>query len=121
MDCRVAIKVGINSFVLTFGRRNIAVKRLIVFLSPGATTTRRQSEVVVGVHVRAEAAYRRQRMAREMEQTAVMRAHLEVEKAKIRKGSIDCGRRPSRPLANLYEEPEPGERFCTPRKIVKFY
>ena len=92
------------------------MKRLIVFLSPGATTTRRQSEVVVGVHVRAEAAYRRQRMAREMEQTAVMRAHLEVEKAKIRKG-----RRPSRPLANLYEEPEPGERFCTPRKIVKFY
>ena len=69
--------------------------------------------MTVAAQQRAEAAYRRQRMAQEREQTAVLRAEMEVERARMLKEMTGGGsRRPSYclELEDLKEEsPHEGE------------
>lgn len=70
--------------------------------------------MTVAAQQRAEAAYRRQRMAQEREQTAVLRAEMEVERARMLKEMTGGSRRPSYclELENLREEaPDVGGFF----------
>ena len=70
--------------------------------------------MTVAAQQRAEAAYRRQRMAQEREQTAVLRAEMEVERARMLKEMTGGSRRPSYclELENLKEEaPDDGGFF----------
>jgi len=62
---------------------------------PPKRENRSHSQVTVAAQQRAEAAYRRQRMAQEREQTAVLRAEMEVERARLLKEMTGGSRRPS--------------------------
>lgn len=70
--------------------------------------------MTVAAQQRAEAAYRRQRMAQEREQTAVLRAEMEVERARMLKEVSGGSRRPSYciELEDLKEEKPDEGGFC---------
>ena len=70
--------------------------------------------MTVAAQQRAEAAYRRQRMAQEREQTAVLRAEMEVERARMLKEMTGGSRRPSYclELEDLKEEAPDEGGFC---------
>ena len=78
--------------------------------------TRALSQVTVAAQQRAEAAYRRQRMAQERaEQTAVWRAEMEVERARMLKEMSGGGSRRSsycKELEDLRERAPEGRLFC---------
>ncbi|KAK3752027.1 hypothetical protein QZH41_007058 [Actinostola sp. cb2023] len=81
------------------------------FITETQGKIRRASQVTMESHQRTVAAYRRQRDARDMEQTAYLRAEAEVEKAlMLKRNSVD-ERRPSYVLRMLedLEELEEGQ------------
>lgn len=81
---------------------------------PPKKDTRSNSHVTVAAQQRAEAAYRRQRMAQERaEETAIWRAEMEVERARMLKElSGEGSRRPSYCLELQESRKEAPDEFC---------